>query len=113
MPAPPWGWARGTRPPGARRVGGSRPRSPRVRGLEPGRGRFLTGRIDEELGVKDVAWLSPAGTEMGAENWSDGNARCLGVLLDGRAQETGIRRLGTIVDAEEQRYRSGYAHDCG
>jgi glycogen operon protein len=32
---------------------------------------------------------------MTPENWSDGNARCLGVLLDGRAQETGIRRVGT------------------
>ncbi len=59
------------------------------------RGRFLTGQIDEELGVKDAAWLSPAGTEMNEQNWADANARCLGVLLDGRAQETGIRRVGT------------------
>ena len=29
------------------------------------------------------------------QNWNDGNARCLGVLLDGRAQETGIRRVGS------------------
>jgi isoamylase len=59
------------------------------------RGRFLTGAFDEELGVKDVSWLTPAGTEMTNENWNDGNARCLGVLLDGRAQETGIRRVGS------------------
>jgi glycogen operon protein len=59
------------------------------------RGRFLTGRADEELGVKDVAWMTPSATEMTAENWSDPNARCMGVLMDGRAQETGIRRLGT------------------
>jgi isoamylase len=59
------------------------------------RGRFLTGRTDEQLGVKDVGWLSPSGAEMQPENWSDPNARCLGVLLDGRAQETGVRRLGT------------------
>jgi len=59
------------------------------------RGRFLTGHTDEELGVKDVAWLSPSGTEMATENWSDAHARCIGVLLDGRAQETGIRRVGT------------------
>ena len=59
------------------------------------RGRFLTGRSDEELGVKDVAWFSPAGAEMTAENWADSHARCMGVLLDGRAQETGIRRVGT------------------
>jgi hypothetical protein len=59
------------------------------------RGRFLSGRHDEELGVKDVAWLTPAGDEMTEENWGDANALCMGVLLDGRAQETGIRRLGT------------------
>jgi glycogen operon protein len=59
------------------------------------RGRFLTGRVDEELGVKDVAWITPAGTEMTEENWTDGNAKSFGVLLDGRAQETGIRRPGT------------------
>ncbi|MBX8537559.1 glycogen debranching enzyme GlgX, partial [Pseudomonas cichorii] len=26
--------------------------------------------------------------------WHDSNARCLGMLMDGRAQETGIRRPG-------------------
>ena len=59
------------------------------------RGRFLTGQTDEELGVKDAAWISPAGVEMTPEQWEDPAAHCLGVLLDGRAQETGIRRVGT------------------
>jgi len=59
------------------------------------RGRFLTGRFDEHLGVKDVAWLTPAGVEMTLANWNDPFAKCIGVLLDGRAQETGIRRRGT------------------
>jgi len=59
------------------------------------RGRFLTGALNEELGVKDATWLTPAGTEMTQENWNDGLARCMGVLLDGRAQPTGIRRAGT------------------
>jgi glycogen operon protein len=58
------------------------------------RGRFLSGAYDEEIGVKDVTWLTPAGQEMNQENWEDPHARCLGVLLDGRAQETGIRRVG-------------------
>ncbi len=58
------------------------------------RGRFLTGEYNEELGVKDVTWLSPAGTEMTEENWGDGNLGCFGVVLDGRAQVTGIRRRG-------------------
>jgi glycogen operon protein len=56
------------------------------------RGRFLTGEMDEELGAKDVTWLTPGGAEMTQDNWSDGLARCMGVLLDGRARATGIRR---------------------
>lgn len=59
------------------------------------RGRFLTGDYDEELGVKDVTWLTPTGDEMTPKHWQDLNGRCMGVLLDGRAQETGIRRVGT------------------
>jgi glycogen operon protein len=61
------------------------------------RSRFLTGVFNEELGVKDVTWLSPGGEEMASENWHDPHARCLRVLLDGRAQPTGIRRRGTDV----------------
>ncbi|MFJ3484942.1 glycogen debranching protein GlgX [Pseudomonas sp. NPDC090202] len=59
------------------------------------RGRFLVGDYNEELGVKDVTWLSPSGEEMTIEQWHDRNARCLGMLMDGRAQETGIRRRGS------------------
>ncbi len=58
------------------------------------RGRFLTGAYDEEIGVKDVTWLRPDGEEMDPDSWNDSHARSLGVLLDGRAQETGIRRVG-------------------
>lgn len=58
------------------------------------RGRFLSGRFDEELGVKDVTWLRPDGAEMAGENWGDGGARALAVLLDGRAQATGVHRRG-------------------
>ncbi len=57
--------------------------------------RFLTARENEALGIKDSAWLTPAGTEMTTEQWHDGNARCLGLLLDGRAQASGIRRRGS------------------
>jgi glycogen operon protein len=59
------------------------------------RGRFLVGEYNEELDVKDVTWLSTDGAEMTGENWADAGARCLGMLLDGRAQPTGIRRRGS------------------
>ena len=58
------------------------------------RGRFLTADWNEELQVKDVTWINADGTEMEEEQWQDGNMRCFGMLLDGRAQETGIKRPG-------------------
>ncbi len=61
------------------------------------RRRFLSGIYNEELDVKDVTWLTASGREMTPENWKEPNARSLGVLLDGRAQESGIRRRGTDV----------------
>ncbi|XIA63306.1 glycogen debranching protein GlgX [Bradyrhizobium sp. TZ2] len=59
------------------------------------RSRFVVGALNEELDVKDATWLSPCGEEMTIEQWHDGNARCFGLLLDGRAQESGIRRRGS------------------
>ncbi|MBM3301363.1 MAG: glycogen debranching enzyme GlgX, partial [Deltaproteobacteria bacterium] len=59
------------------------------------RGRFLVGQYNEELDVKDVTWLTPDGTEMEASHWEDPMAKCFGMLLDGRAQPTGIRRRGS------------------
>jgi isoamylase len=58
------------------------------------RSRFLTGEYNEELGIKDVTWINASGVEMGSEDWGDGNMRCFGMLMDGRAQPTGIRRRG-------------------
>ncbi|HUQ73574.1 MAG TPA: glycogen debranching enzyme GlgX, partial [Burkholderiales bacterium] len=56
--------------------------------------RFLSGEYNEDLGVKDVTWLSTSGEEMTQEAWQDGNTKCFGMLLDGRAQQSGIRQRG-------------------
>jgi isoamylase len=56
--------------------------------------RFLMGVYNEELGIKDVTWINATGAEMRPEDWSDANARCFGMLIDGRAQPTGIRKRG-------------------
>jgi glycogen operon protein len=61
------------------------------------RGRFLSGAYNQVLDVKDVTWLTPLGEEMTEANWNDPRTRSLGVLLDGRAQPTGIRRRGTDI----------------
>jgi len=59
------------------------------------RGRFLVGQHNPELDVKDLSWLSPTGEEITEEQWKDGNAKCFGMLLDGRAQPSGIKQRGS------------------
>jgi glycogen operon protein len=59
------------------------------------RGRFLVGQHNPELDVKDLAWLSPLGAELTEEQWKDAHAKCFGMLLDGRAQPTGIKQRGS------------------
>jgi glycogen operon protein len=57
--------------------------------------RFLTAQWNEELGLKDSTWLTPTGQEMTPELWQDQTARCIGLLLDGRAQPSGVRKRGS------------------
>ncbi len=61
------------------------------------RSRFFTGAVNEAIDVRDVTWINPNGGEMTGDDWNDANMRCFGMLMDGRAQETGIVRRG--VDA--------------
>ena len=61
------------------------------------RGLFLVGHSESTPGVKDVTWLTADGSEMSTEQWQDPQNRSLGMLLDGRAQVSGVQRSG--VDA--------------
>ena len=72
------------------------------------RNRFLTGVYNEELGIKDVTWINASGAEMQPENWGDMSMGCFGMLMDGRAQPTGIRKRGE--DATLLMVLNGY-HD--
>ena len=58
------------------------------------RERFLTGNYNEELQIRELTWMTPAGVEMGPENWEDPAAKCMGLVIDGRAQPTGVRKRG-------------------
>ena len=58
------------------------------------RNRFLTGEYNAELDVKDVTWINANGKEMEESHWADGEMRCFGMMIDGRAQTTGIRQRG-------------------
>jgi isoamylase len=61
------------------------------------RSRFLSGQWDEDLGLKDTTWISPSGTEMAEKDWKNPTSRCFGVILDGRAPVSGVRRKGSDV----------------
>lgn len=56
------------------------------------RGRFLIAEYNPELDVKDVTWINATGSEMQQIDWNDGLMRCFGMLVDGRAQTSGIKR---------------------
>jgi len=59
------------------------------------RNRFLTGTLDEELGIKDLTWINASGAEMTPEEWGDERMKCFGMLIDGRGRPTGVRQRGT------------------
>ena len=72
-----------------RKLAGMRHKYPILR-----RNLFLNGEFVEELGVRDVTWINANGTQMADDDWHDPGLRCFGMLLDGRAQTTGIRQRG-------------------
>jgi glycogen operon protein len=61
------------------------------------RNRFLSARANTELALKEITWINASGEEMDDAHWTDTRMQCFGMLLDGRAQPTGIKQRG--VDA--------------
>ena len=49
------------------------------------RPRFLHGLQCSAHGIKDILWFTPRGTEKTSDEWCDGHARCLGLVLNGMA----------------------------
>jgi isoamylase len=47
------------------------------------RAAFLTGEEPLSSGLPDAWWFRPDGLRMTRRNWQDGEARCLGVFLNG------------------------------
>jgi glycogen operon protein len=58
------------------------------------RNRFLSAHDNPDIGLKEIAWINASGTEMEADHWDDERMLCFGMLLDGRAQPTGLRLRG-------------------
>ncbi len=61
------------------------------------RNRFLTGTEDTELNIRDVTWINANGNQMNDEEWADEGMHCFGMMIDGRAQATGIKQRGSDV----------------
>ncbi|GAA4411288.1 glycogen debranching protein GlgX [Nibrella viscosa] len=54
------------------------------------RRRWFKGQPIKGIGLEDIAWFRPDGTEMSEENWNHDYAKSLGIFLNGR----GIRSVG-------------------
>jgi len=61
------------------------------------RSRFLSAKENEAIGLKEITWINASGDEMEDGHWSDQRMQCFGMLLDGRAQPSGLRQRG--IDA--------------
>jgi glycogen operon protein len=48
---------------------------------------FFRGQVVDHSGVKDLTWIRPDGQEMQQDDWGDGAARSLGMLIDGEATD--------------------------
>jgi isoamylase len=62
------------------------------------RRRFFRGREIRGSEVRDLVWLTAAGTEMTDEEWHSGVVRCFGMALGGEAMEEWDERGERIVD---------------
>jgi isoamylase len=58
------------------------------------RNRFLSAEENPRIGLKEMTWVNASGKEMEDEQWTDDSMLCFGMLLDGRAQPTGLRQRG-------------------
>ncbi len=61
------------------------------------RSRFLTGEQDTDLNVRDLVWIDADGTEMQQDDWENDQAKCFGMLIDGRSRPTGLLQEGKEI----------------
>ncbi|THH41868.1 glycogen debranching protein GlgX [Neolewinella litorea] len=62
------------------------------------RRRFFSGLKIKDTAISDILWLNPAGHEMTAENWADGNQRSIGMILNGEGMDEYDERGRRIKD---------------
>ena len=69
--------------------------------------RFLTAEVNEETGVKAITWINANGAEFSGDEWADDRTKCFGMVMDGRAQSTGVVKRGgdsTMLMVMNSRY---------
>jgi glycogen operon protein len=49
------------------------------------RRRFFSGQLEAVSGLRDIIWLAPSGRQMTESDWRDGQAKSVGVFLNGAA----------------------------
>jgi glycogen operon protein len=62
------------------------------------RRKWFKGQPYKGVGVEDIAWFRPDGSEMTEENWRDDYAKTLGIFLNGKAIPTAGPKGERIVD---------------
>jgi isoamylase len=61
---------------------------------------YFHGRAERDPAVKDISWLDPDGRELSDQDWEQSFARCLGVLMSGRALTERDER-GNLVEDDD------------
>ncbi|MFO7304658.1 MAG: glycogen debranching protein GlgX [Gammaproteobacteria bacterium] len=64
------------------------------------RRRFFQNRSIRGDHVSDIIWFDPSGSEMSDQQWSESNARTLGVFLSGRSLQEEDERGQLLVDSD-------------
>jgi isoamylase len=62
------------------------------------RRRWFQGQPILGIGLEDIAWFLPDGTQMGSEHWDENHAKCLAVYLNGRGSHTRGPKGETVID---------------
>ena len=62
------------------------------------RRKWFMGREIHGSGVRDIGWFNPDGEQMNEEQWNDGFAKAIGVLLNGEEIATTGNRGERIID---------------
>jgi isoamylase len=62
------------------------------------RPKYFKGKRIFDLDVKDIMWFNPGGAEMNDQDWKNGFAKCLGMLVSGLTSDVRDQRGESVRD---------------